>query len=179
MTHPFLSSLATLAIVGLVSGNASTCGPTRPSAVPHCDKGDMGSCGNACCTVDVGLPINSDMVYASVKKYLESGGTDGSFTYSFGANKAGENPSDDLRPYGIPWQYIFQGTHVTTKGYVDTINLNIKKSGNDTILRLFNVADIHGALGDNGQSYKTLHYMLADVFPNATMHIAYGCGVGN
>ena len=38
MTHPFLSSLATLAIVGLVSGNASTCGPTRPSAVPHCDK---------------------------------------------------------------------------------------------------------------------------------------------
>jgi hypothetical protein len=65
------------------------------------------------------------------------------------------------------------------KGYVDTINLNIKKSGNDTILRLFNVADIHGALGDNGQSYKTLHYMLADVFPNATMHIAYGCGVGN
>ena len=63
---------------------------------------------------------------------------------------------------------------------MDTVNLNIiNKSGTDTILRLFNVADIHGALGDNGQSYKTLHFMLADVFPNVTMRVVHGCGEDN
>lgn len=47
--------------------------------------------------------------------------------YVTGPNKAGEDPSDDLRPYNLTWLYIYQGTHTTTKGYVDTININIQK----------------------------------------------------
>lgn len=64
--------------------------------------------------------------YAKIKKYLEGGGTDGSYNYNTGPNEAGLNPGDDLRQAGIPWQFIFQGAHTTTKGYVDHINMYVE-----------------------------------------------------
>lgn len=161
------------------------------------------------------------------------GGSDGSFSYSAGPNRAGLDPGDDLTPYNISWKYIFQGSHVTTKGYVDHINMNIKVDGTTvdpsattghnaqcntdpnnacgnelpqkeclaagccweeaadwacwhpaptppgtTIIRLNNIPLIHGALGDNGQSYKSLHFMMNDIYPGSQLSIVHGCGVG-
>eukprot|EP00035_Acanthoeca_spectabilis_P039295 m.60913 g.60913 ORF g.60913 m.60913 type:complete len:192 (+) comp9531_c0_seq4:106-681(+) len=174
-------ALLVVSIVAAVTGNESTCGPTRPSPVPFCDKPDMGSCGNACCVVDVELPSKPDDVYATTHSWLKSEGTDRSFTYVTGPNKAGQNPGDDLRPYNISWLWIFQGTHTTTKGYVDTINFNIQKGkgGSGTLMRVANLANIHGALGDNGQSYKTIHYLLSAIYPESVkqgISLVFGCG---
>ena len=58
----------------------------------------------------------------AVTGWMRIGGKDGSYTYVTSPDAAGHNPSDDLTPYGIPWDYIFQGTHTTTGGYVDTMN---------------------------------------------------------
>eukprot|EP00035_Acanthoeca_spectabilis_P039294 m.60904 g.60904 ORF g.60904 m.60904 type:complete len:156 (+) comp9531_c0_seq2:106-573(+) len=80
-------ALLVVSIVAAVTGNESTCGPTRPSPVPFCDKPDMGSCGNACCVVDVELPSKPDDVYATTHSWLKSEGTDRSFTYVTGPNK--------------------------------------------------------------------------------------------
>eukprot|EP00037_Helgoeca_nana_P030940 m.389361 g.389361 ORF g.389361 m.389361 type:complete len:203 (-) comp28293_c1_seq5:2039-2647(-) len=173
-----LRFVALVAIVTIAAANESTCGPTRPSPVRFCNVPDMGSCGNACCIADIDVAVSPDDVYKTTKAWLAKGGTDGSFTYVTGPNKAGEDPSDDLRPYNLTWQYIYQGTHTTTKGYVDTININIQK-GEDggSKLRIANLANIHGALGDNGQSYKTIHYILTAIYPTVMdgFKVVFGC----
>jgi len=92
--------------------------------------------------------------------------------------------SDDLRPFNISWDFIFQGTHRTTRGFVDKIDLNVKKDDNCergtscSILRAFSRSGIHGALGDNGQNYKTLAFMRHHLAPEkaATTKVLYGCG---
>ena len=71
------------------TANDSSCGPNRPSPVVNCDKVDLGSCGGACCIVDVSLAgqpgVNtSARAYESFKKYLSAGGKDGSYTYVTG-----------------------------------------------------------------------------------------------
>jgi hypothetical protein len=92
-------------------------------------------------------------------------------------------PGDDLRKYDIEWQYIFQGKHVTKGGYVDTLNFNIKKGPEaGTFLRVASISNIHGALGDDGQNFKTLVYMLREMHPDWETHpirIVHGCGQGD
>lgn len=51
---------------------------------------------------------------AGISLFLKGGGNDKSFGYNSGPDKHGHNPSDDLRPYNISWDFIFQGTHETT-----------------------------------------------------------------
>eukprot|EP00039_Didymoeca_costata_P018077 m.332036 g.332036 ORF g.332036 m.332036 type:complete len:182 (-) comp16861_c0_seq1:71-616(-) len=175
-----LFMLAALCATSLVAANNSSCGPKEPSPVKDCQNVDLGTCGNACCFVDVslGTKISPDTAYATLKGYLAANGTDGSYSYVTGPDSAGHNPSDDLRQYNIPWKYILQGTHTTTGGYVDKININIRVDENkNTVLRMGSVAGIHGALGDNGQLYKTMRYMLDDgIMPGLEMTMVSGCG---
>ena len=57
----------------VVEANNSSCGGDRPSKVLDCDKVDMGSCGNACCGVDIHLPYPTDVVYTGeLRTYLEA-----------------------------------------------------------------------------------------------------------
>jgi hypothetical protein len=152
----------------------STCG-SDPTKVKDCDHADYGSCGNACCVVESEGTSSVEDVYATVKQYLLKGGDDGSYSYSTGADAAGHNPTDDLTPFNISWSYVFQGNHKTAGGYVDTLNFNVKATDDGGhLLRLFSVSDIHGALGDHGQNYKTLAYLL-DGRPLTVVH---GCGKG-
>ena len=76
------------------------------------------------------------------------------------------------------WQFIFQGHHKTTSGYVDPLDFNIKNGSNSEscILRLFSISGIHGALGDAGQNFKSLAFLLNEVFPGSSETIYYGCG---
>jgi len=99
---------------------------------------------------------------------------------------AGHNPGDNLTQYNIAWDYIFQATHTTTGGYVDTMNFNIKSStdpskGKAVTVRAFSISNIHGALGDNGQCYKEIVSVspLIDLIakePFAHPKIIHGCG---
>lgn len=110
------------------------------------------------------------------------GGSDNSYSYITGPDAAGHNPGDDLSAYNVPggYQYIFQGHHQTQGGYVDTLDFNIRET-NDKVLgayvTAFTIANIHGALGDNGQMYKQLAFMLKDGdFKTKGMTKFVGCG---
>ena len=190
-----LSSLA------LAAGNNSSCGAGK--GVKDCEHIDFGSCGGACCVVDYEIgarevaldmtdasrllssplashesglaTVNTTHVYLQVKGYLAKGGKDGSYAYVTGPDSAGHNPSDDLtRAPSLSWDYIFEGRHTTSGGYVDTLKFNIArvKPGHATIMRIFSVSDVHGALGDNGQNYKNIAYILE----GRGAKIVYGCG---
>jgi|AACY02.13.fsa_nt_gi hypothetical protein len=45
-------------------------------------------------------------------------------------------------------------------------------------MRVMNVAGIHGALGDHGQSYKSIDYLANAVFDakSSAKQIVHGCG---
>lgn len=183
-------------LLATAGANDSSCGPKRPSPVADCEKTDLGSCGNACCGMDfpvVDQGYNATKVYLTVADLLQSKGPDGSLGYVTGPNAAGQNPGDKL-PTNIPglnFRYIFQGTHATTGGFVDTIDFNIEDRPEVSVyarsqgaagifLRVFSRSGIHGALGDNGQNYKNVQYLLKAADPDHTIFgagvVKYGCG---
>jgi len=43
------------------------------------------------------------------------------------------------------------------------------------VLRMFSLSRIHGALGDNGQNFKSLSFVAKKLF-NGDIKIKYGCG---
>merc|ERR1712080_436311 len=159
----------------------TSCGPKSPSPVKDCDKRDMGSCGNACCVVDVSTDFshgNSTDLYEKIKQFLMKGGDDGSYTYVTGPDAAGNNPVDDLTPYKIAWKYMIKGTHKTTGGYIDSVWINIKVVDNNLITRFGSISEIHGALGDNGQTFKNIAVLFESNFvqPPMSFSIIHGCG---
>eukprot|EP00948_MAST-09A_sp_MAST-9A-sp1_P002449 g2449.t1 len=166
-------------LVYCVSANESTCG-ADPTKVKNCENVDHGSCGNACCIVDYSFSKNTtaEDTYKILKGFLEKKGTDGSFAYVTGSDSAGHNPGDDLRPFNIPTgvQFIFQGTHTTTGGYVDTIDITISEKNGIITSRFGSRSGIHGAYGDGGQNYKTIFYMLQETLQVEDVDIVYGCG---
>ena len=197
--------VAAIATRGGAETHNSTCGLSKV-VPPGCEHADLGSCGNACCVVNVtGIrAANSTVVYDTLVSYLKSGGEDGSFTYVTGPDSSGNNPEDDLREYGIAWDYILQGTHTTYPGkYRDTIDLAIykgevdddgtgeedqpksaasnKAAGDESFtIRAFNIANIHGALGDHGQSYKSLDYLVEGAFGGSSkLTRVFGCGLSS
>ena len=180
------AAAALFLLLATAGANDSSCGPKKPSPVVDCDKTDLGSCGNACCGMDfpvVDHGYNATKVYLTVADLLQSKGPDGSLGYVTGPNAAGQNPGDKL-PTNIPgldFRYIFQGTHATTGGFVDTIDFNIEDRGAaGMFLRAFSRSGIHGALGDNGQNYKNVQYLLKAVNKDHTIFgagvVKYGCG---
>ena len=121
-----LSLLAILAAT--VHANDTTCGDD-PDKMPNCNMPDHGSCGNACCILDMVLRDSPQAVYNQTVAFLKAGGYDGSFAYVTGPDAAGHNPDDYLGAGVGPtssWWYIFQGSHSTTGGYIDTLNFFLK-----------------------------------------------------
>jgi len=186
----FLALLLSVLSVAVATTDGSTCGPDPSKAPVDCDRPDFGSCGNACCVVDcIVKPHTYDVSksYATIADFLTSGGADGSFAYSSGPDSAGHDPSPDLRPYNISAKYIFQGTHKTIGGYVDTLDFAVYADGPSTRnegtatsrVRAFSVSDVHGALGDGGQNYKTLAYLFDSIstsFVCDELSVVHGCG---
>ena len=55
-----------------------------------------------------------------------------------------------------------QGRHDAPKYYGtngDILNFAIYQTSGASVLRMFSVSRIHGALGDNGQNYKSLSFL--------------------
>lgn len=176
MTTMYLSVLSLLLLS--VMANNSSCGGDRPSKVSDCQLVDLGSCGNACCNLQLVVPSTTPVdTYTAITNYLKKSGSDGSYGYSNGADAAGHNPSDDLRPYNLTWKFIFQGTHKTIGGYVDKINFNIKETlQKGSTVTMFSSSGIHGALGDNGQNYKSLAFLSKDLGWSPKFFVIQGCG---
>lgn len=161
-------------------GFPSVCG-TTPGKVVDCDRADMGSCGNACCILESKVyDMSPADTYATLKSLLDSK-IDGSFEYVTGGDP---NRGDDLRHYNIskplPYRFVFQGTHrLNNPEFLpDVLDFNIADMGSYTLVRYFSISRIHGALGDDGQNYKTLAFLIQQA-PEAFKHnisVAWGCG---
>jgi len=174
---PVLIAEATTA--SSTSLSKSTCGMTSGGGGPDCEKVDMGSCGNACCAVEVATKMDPKALYSAVARFLRSGGDTASFKLVPGEMPFGEHPPDDLTSLSLgDWKYVFQGQHTTSgRGYVDTLNLNIRSNGTSSVLRAFSASDVHGALGDAGQNFKTLAYILdATGIGRSGVKVLHGCG---
>lgn len=169
----------------LKTAQRSTCGiPPNPN-ITDCDRLDLGSCGNACCELELNVDLSTPEAYQKVKDFLVRGGNSSSYAYIDGEDAmSGENPSDDVRDFNStpprPYTFILQGSHTTTgRHFVDTLNFNFRPGHGDntTSMILFSMSKIHGALGDAGQNYKTLIYLINGAGMNREdAHIVHGCG---
>merc|ERR1719277_923212 len=137
---------------------------------PEC-LNDMGSCGNACCAAEFASSSSPPEVYNKIVAYLKSGGSDGLFKSTGGA--AG---LELATPDGA-WTAIFQGMHTTFKArYNDTVNFAILRKGDgSSVVRVFSISNVAGALGDEGQNRRTVS-MLAEAVGLGPMSVLFGCG---
>mmetsp|Transcript_49834 Transcript_49834/g.112171 ORF Transcript_49834/g.112171 Transcript_49834/m.112171 type:complete len:271 (-) Transcript_49834:30-842(-) len=133
-----------------------------------CKIKDMGSCGNACCSMEFAADASPAEVAASLKSYLVEGGMDGLFQLK------GEK---DLTAYPVAWTWIAQGSHTTYRErYIDTLDFNVRPDGNGaTIVRAFSISDVAGALGDMGQNHRTLSIVSKDLKWESPV-VKFGCG---
>lgn len=150
-----------------VESPAGSCG-VSPS--PECVN-DMGSCGNACCAAEFEVPDSPEKVYADINNYLKSSGSDGLFELNGGTGGL------NIPTPGGAWTSIFQGSHTTFKArYKDTLNFAVRKVlGGGSIVRMFSISDISGALGDMGQNRRTMS-LLAEAVGLGQMKVLFGCG---
>ena len=61
---------------------------------------------------------------------------------------------------------------------MDTLDFNVRQNdaGDSSTLRIFSVSNIHGALGANGQNYKTIATLQESCMGTASPQILDGCG---
>lgn len=177
-----LVRLATLLALGDVHAQPSTtsCGKRSPSPVADCHRPDLGSCANACCKVALTLPGHSTTTaYANLTAFLKQGGDDASYSLANAPDAAGHNPTPDLRPFSVGYDYLLQAKHKTATGYIDTLNVDLRTlSDGATGVVGFSISDIHGALGDNSQNYKNLAALFRGAFgvPSSELRVLFGCG---
>ena len=74
----------------------STCGRFQAVRVPGCEHVDRGTCGNACCALQISSRRVPTLVYSDLRAWLVSGGADGSYRYVNMSDGAGHRPSDRL-----------------------------------------------------------------------------------
>lgn len=94
--------------------NDGSCGPTQPSTLVDCQNTDFGSCGNACCKLDVVVPVSTDVAMITLNKTLSRGGPDG--LYELQMTAEGTLGFGDLKQFGSPLgkHWIGQVYHSTS-----------------------------------------------------------------
>jgi hypothetical protein len=66
---------------------------------PDCDHVDCGTCGNACCILNVTFPLSATDLYSKMVGNLKSGGDDGRYTFI---------GSENMTQYNLSAKYIIQ-----------------------------------------------------------------------
>lgn len=161
--------LAAMTLCCVHAGEIPT-GSCGAHSSPDC-LNDMGSCGNACCAAEFKSEKSAATLFDEITSYLKESGSDG----LFGSNGGAAGLS------GLPggWTAIFQGTHTTfTKRYVDTLNFALRPNlavDSGSVVRVFSISDIAGALGDMGQNRRTVSLMASDL-DLGDMQVLFGCG---
>ena len=149
---------------------------------PDCKHWDQGSCGNACCVLEVDLSDSDvDGTYEELVAYLEAGGGDGRYVKGPDTDATGHVSEDDQADYPftfdppLPWRYTTSATHETTGGYVDELKISVGVTKSGSKVRMSSISAINGALGDYGQNYKNLAYLCDGLgWPEPTTK--FGCG---
>jgi len=146
---------------------------------PDCQRGDAGSCGGACCKVEVSFAATAKQLAASMQSTFAAGGADGAFKP---ATTWGDffNLTDGCRqldPAETTDTYLCQAVHTTSGGsggyhFNDTINALIGPSEGAaaaTVVTFFSISQIAGALGDAGQNWKNIALVRSAIaHPEAT-----------
>ncbi|XP_062507139.1 uncharacterized protein LOC134183570 [Corticium candelabrum] len=116
---------------------------------PDCDHVDCGTCGNACCILNVTFPMAAKTVYSAMIETLKKGGDDGRYTFT---------GSEDMTHDNMTAKYIIQSNHMTlVHHYNDTQNFLLYADNEmSTTVRAFSISKIYGAYCDYGQNYKNL-----------------------
>ena len=185
-THqPNTAGGATCGMHDCSTGGLHTTGDLRSepaNCATDCDKWDQGSCGNACCVVDVHVSALVDDAYAALTAYLESGGGDGHYSKASTSDDAGHTSEDDQGDYPfrfspvLSWRYTTAGFHATSGGYVDDLKFSVGVTSSGAAkVRMSSISGINGALGDMGQNYKNLAFLAAGLSWGPPT-VAFGCG---
>ena len=159
-----LSIVAALALGVAAAEVCGTCSAT--SGCDDCSNVDFGSCGNACCkmelvvsgwtTEDMVAVLNETIFSTAANPDGPFSGPDGYYSPQFLAE--GVTGFASLVGFGAPVDYIGQVHHMTSgpAHYNDTIDMTVRSSGDGVIVKLFSLSLIGGALGDAGQNYKNI-----------------------
>eukprot|EP00118_Oscarella_pearsei_P008939 m.48668 g.48668 ORF g.48668 m.48668 type:complete len:163 (+) comp33910_c0_seq1:575-1063(+) len=116
---------------------------------PDCDHEDCGTCGNACCTLNVSIAMPPAKVCEAMVASLKAGGPDKLYTFV---------GMYDMSKDNMTAKYILQSIHSTkVHHYNDTQDYVIfeHKKGMSTV-KAFSISQIWGAYCDEGQNYKNL-----------------------
>merc|ERR1711939_443293 len=139
-----------------------------------CKNVDFGSCGNACCHLDIAFPNHSteDVRDALLKAF---DGADGRYTAQMTAE--GTLGFGDLRPFNASADFIGQAWHLTkNEMYNDTINFALyaandgENKGKGTTATAFSISQIAGAFGDSGQNYYNIGALLEEAFEDSSAY---------
>nr|XP_054766108.1 uncharacterized protein LOC129273082 [Lytechinus pictus] len=134
---------------------------------PDCDRPDCGTCGNACCTLELVFTAPSEKVFDAYVDGLKRGGDDGRYTFI---------GSDDLRKYKVKADFILQGWHRTKEQhYNDTLNFAFSTMDSFCLVKAFSISQIAGAFCDAGQNYKNLIGLTKNLGMDFTQHTVSGC----
>ena len=130
----------------------------------ECQNIDFGSCGNACCRLNIAIKGETTVdVMNKLNASIVSGGPDALY---IPMQTAGEFVFSDLRPYNITPHFLGQAWHSTVNGlYNDTINMLLTPSddGESTSVFVTSISQIGGAYGDNGQNYFNIFQLFNSI----------------
>ncbi|XP_065843358.1 uncharacterized protein [Oscarella lobularis] len=116
---------------------------------PDCDNVDCGTCGNACCILNVTIPLPPAKVYEAMVASFKEGGADKRYTFV---------GSYDMTSDKIAAKYTMESIHMTkVEHYNDTQYFVIYENSMETsTVRAFSISQIYGAYCDYGQNYKNI-----------------------
>eukprot|EP00731_Ephydatia_muelleri_P031524 Em0023g31a len=147
----------------------------RSCQPPDCDHPDCGSCGNACCALEFLFPLGPDTAFKTLVTDLQNGGADSLYTYV---------GSSDLRPYNLTSgaMYMIQAIHTTlVMRYNDTLDFVVVSTSSSpplfSVVRIFSVSQIQGALCDAGQNYKNIVGFIKGLGVEYVQRTVFGCAI--
>jgi hypothetical protein len=147
-----------ITLFGVFWGLSSAC------EFDECQNIDFGSCGNACCRLNVEIKGETTVdVMNKLNATIVGGGPDALY---IPMQTAGEFVFSDLRPYNITPDFLGQAWHTTVNGmYNDTVNMLLTPSddGKSTSVFATSVSQIGGAYGDNGQNYYNIYQLFNSI----------------
>ena len=149
------------------------------------DNGDLGTCGNACCSLDYKITgLTPDEIVAMIEASVDAdGGPDGRYSLAPLA-EGGEGFFDP-----VPSILIGQLKHKTaSEVFTDTVNFvmrpweqassNSKSKGSSedyVLLRVFSISEIGGSLFDFGQNFYNIVTLMESLGWEDYQHVDGSC----
>jgi len=124
----------------------------------ECDHPDFGSCGNACCRLNIYIPdVKTVEVMNKLRDSISSGGPDNLY---ISMPATGDFSFTDLRHRSTDEHFLGQASHTTEDKQInDTLNLLIssRDNGRSTNVMAFSMSQTSGVFSDGGQNYYNLY----------------------